>query len=589
MKKLLFYFLTLSLLLTVSYACKDKDDPITEKGTLESATYNHTTKSFTLTYSSGQNETVNAVIDNTSDTPTAIATLTDGTIVYVADASVSGNATISKEINVVSQFVYDGLSTYYFWADEVQSKTPKITDVNPSNYFYKILNATDTQHGWSWITDDVDALLAGFEGQSLSFGYDLGFTILNNVVYAYIKYVYAGTPAEKAGLKRLDLIGKLNGQPIRTVQRDGGTYISSADVDLLYGNNAVKFTVYQYSGTQIVQDKEVTITPDNSAKDPVLYENIYQIGTKKIGYLFYTDFYDNYNNRLYEVFSKFKQNGVTDLVLDLRYNTGGAVSSAIYLASMIAPRTNVENKEPFVVMNYNNLLNTSFDKWYNDAKPEDKYKYDRKDYLGVYNSVKDQNPLNANLNLNKVYIIATGNSYSASELTTFCLEPYMDVVHIGGNTGGKYTASWTIHGYDSFEDNEGNSRAIPLYDETKLTSTEKIQLKNWAMQPIVAMYANKKGDSFDNPGYLKPDPDCEMNEGFGLLSNWTPLGDTKDVFLGQALYLISGDENYKPVQTRYTRALTENIAIRGSEDGKPVIIENKLTADDFQKIRELRK
>ena len=103
------------------------------------------------------------------------------------------------------------------------------------------------------------------------------------------------------------------------------------------------------------------------------------------------------------------------------------------------------------------------------------------------------------------------------------------------------------------------------------------------------MYANKNGDSFDNPGYLKPDPDCEMNEGFGLLSNWTPLGDTKDVFLGQALYLISGDENYKPVQTRYTQALTENIAIRGSEDGKPVIIENKLTADDFQKIRELRK
>lgn len=525
MRKLVSYFFAFSLLLAVSYSCKDKDDLFTE------------------------------------------------------------------EVNVVSQFVYDGLSTYYYWANEVESKKPQITDVDPSNYFYKILNSTDTQHGWSWITDDVEALLAEFEGKSLSFGYDLGFMTENNMVYAYIKYVYADTPADKAGLKRLDLIGKINGQRIRTEERNGSTYVNSEDVGLLYGNNTVKFTVYQYSGGQIVQDqeREVTITPDDSAKDPVLYENIYQIGDKKIGYLFYTDFYDNYNHRLYEVFNGFKQNGVTDLVLDLRYNTGGAVSSAIYLASLIAPRTYVENRDPFVVMNYNNFLNTSFDKWYKEAAPADKYKYDRKDYLGVYSSPKDQNPLNANLNLNKVYIIATGNSYSASELTTFCLEPYMDVVHIGGNTGGKYTASWTIHGYDSFEDNEGNSRAIPLYDETKLTSTEKIQLKNWAMQPIVAMYANKNGDSFDNPGYLKPDPDCEMNEGFGLLSNWTPLGDTKDVFLGQALYLISGDENYKPVQTRYTQALTENIAIRGSEDGKPVIIENKLTADDFQKIRELRK
>ena len=111
MRKLLSYFFAFSLLLAVSYSCKDKDDLFTE------------------------------------------------------------------EVNVVSQFVYDGLSTYYYWANEVESKKPQITDVDPSNYFYKILNSTDTQHGWSWITDDVDALLAGFEGQSLKFSYEQGFTI----------------------------------------------------------------------------------------------------------------------------------------------------------------------------------------------------------------------------------------------------------------------------------------------------------------------------------------------------------------------------------------------------------------------------
>jgi len=136
--------------------------------------------------------------------------------------------------------------------------------------------------------------------------------------------------------------------------------VSDNDINLLFGNNPVKFTLYRLSGSNVVQDKEVTITPDKSAKDPVLYDNVYNIGDKKIGYLFYTDFFDNYNNRLFEVFSNFKQTGVTDLVLDLRYNRGGDVTAATYLASLIAPRSIVETKAPFVVMNYNNLLNTLF-------------------------------------------------------------------------------------------------------------------------------------------------------------------------------------------------------------------------------------
>lgn len=495
-----------------------------------------------------------------------------------------------QPVNTVSQFVFDGLSTYYFWADEVENKNPSSTDNDPETYFYSILNSTDTQHGWSWITDDVDGLLAGFSGTSLSFGYDLGFTIIDNVVYAYVKYVYNNTPAAKAGLKRLNLIGKLNGQTIKTEQRNGITYVSSNDINLLYGSNTVEFTVYKISDDQIIQDKEITITPNESGKDPVLYDNIYTIGDKKIGYLFYTDFYDNYNHRLYEVFTQFKLAGVTDLVLDLRYNTGGSVSSAIYLASLIAPRTDVENKSPFVVMNYNNLLNTSFDKWYNEAKPADKYKYDRKEYLGVYDSTQDENPLEANLDLNKVYIIATGGSYSASELTPFCLEPYMDVVHIGGNTGGKYTASWTIHAFDPLKDQTGQARANTLYDATKLSSSEKNQLQNWAMQPIVAMYADKDSISFHNPGYLIPDHMLE--EGFGMLEYWVPLGDTKDVLLGQALYLITGDEAYKPVQPQSARSIqhAEDNVFTPIDPAKPVIIDNrKLTTEDFQKLQELRK
>jgi Periplasmic protease len=325
------------------------------------------------------------------------------------------------KINPVSQFVYDGMSTYYLWANEVVNKKPTVADTDPEDYFYRILNSTDTQHGWSRITDDVDALMADFSGESLSFGYVLSFYLIGNDPYAYIKYVYPNTPAAKAGLQRLDFIGKLNDVKLSTVQQNGYTYISDRDYDLLFGNSAVKFTTYKLSGTTLVQDKEVTITPDKTPKDPVIYSNIYTIGEKRIGYLFYADFVDDFDYRLYEVFDAFKTAEITDLILDLRYNHGGAVTSAIYLSSMIAPRAAVENKSPFIVMNYNDLLNRSFDKWYNEAAEADKYKYDRKDYLGTYTS-SNKNPLDVNLDLKQVYIIATDDSYSAAELTIFLLK-----------------------------------------------------------------------------------------------------------------------------------------------------------------------
>lgn len=475
----------------------------------------------------------------------------------------------TPKINTVTQFVYDGLSLYYYWADEVAAQKPTAADSDPKKYFDKVLNTTDKQHGWSWIADDVDALLAGFSGKSLSFGYSLGFSIIDNKPYAYIKYVFPNSPAGKAGLQRLDFIGKLNDVDITTVNRNGGTYISDRDYNLLFGNNAVKFTTYKLINNKMVQDKEITITPDDSAKDPVLYSHIYTVGGKKVGYLFYTNFVDDFNASLFNVFSQFKQEGVTDLVLDLRYNTGGAVSSAIYLASMIAPRAVVEAKSPFIVMDYNRELNNYF-----DTK-----KIDRKDYLGTYNTKAESNPLDANLNLNKVYIIATGGSYSASELITYCLRSYMDVVHIGNKTGGKYTASWTIHAYDT-------SKGATVYGTSELTDAQKAELKNWAMQPIVAMYANKDSKSFSSPGYLAPNYD--LKEGFGFIDYFKPLGDTKDVFLGQALYLITGDASYQPIQPKSTRSTTliiEDV----NEKAIPVIDNRKLSPEDFRNIRELRR
>ncbi len=335
-----------------------------------------------------------------------------------------------QNINPVSEFAYDGLSIYYKWADELKGKEPIVSDNDPKKYFKSLLSEPDTKHGWSWITDDVEGLLKGFEGKSLSFGFGLNFIKRDEqakTYFAVIKYVFPNTPAHEKGLKRIDIIGEID-----------GAKITANNYRKLYGNQPATFSIYQYDADKkLKKAKEVTVTPREINTNPVLLDSIYTIGNKKIGYLFYTSFLDNYNSALYQVFEKFKQEKVTDLVLDLRYNHGGAVSSAVYLASMIAPRMKVESKEILLQMNYNKSINAMFNK--NNWKRTDK--------LGIYNTKKLPNPLDANLNLQKVYVIATGDSYSASELTTFCLKSHMEVVHIGNKTGGKYTAQITTKNY----------------------------------------------------------------------------------------------------------------------------------------------
>ncbi|MDR1517150.1 MAG: hypothetical protein LBS52_03470 [Dysgonamonadaceae bacterium] len=430
-----------------------------------------------------------------------------------------GGGSKNDEVNLVSQFVYDGMSSYYLWNKEILSKKPTAKDSDPEKYFYGILNSTDTKHAWSWITDDVESLLASFSGEETkAFGFNpfpLWFDDSHTRLLAFVRFVFPNTPAFQAGLKRGEIITHVNG-----VQLNGTNYSA------IYGATAT--TTFTVCDQNMENPRDLQITPGNFSTDPVLYHDVHSVGGKKIGYLFYTNFIGRYNASLYAAFQDFKQAGIDDLVLDLRYNTGGEVSAAIYLASLTAPKIDVQNKRVFTTMSYNDNLNAAYDK----------NKWDRNDYLGAYDKNVEQDPLNVNMDLDKVYIIATGGSYSASELLTFCLAPYMDVKHIGEKTGGKYTASITLHAYDSFEDAGGNPRAQPIYNVSGLTLNQKSTLKNWAMQPIVGRYTDKNGKDFIDTDGLVPDYAVQSQE--YNTSTWKPIGNEDDYLFAKAISLIAG-------------------------------------------------
>jgi C-terminal processing protease CtpA/Prc len=435
---------------------------------------------------------------------------------------------IPHNVPVVSQFIYDGMSRDYLWNEQMQGKRPTAADTDAVRYFESLLY-TPTDR-WSWITDDIQGLLDSFAGEATdAFGFAPLALLVDEAtgrVEGLVRYVYPDTPAEEAGIRRGDVIIGANGAALTT-----------SNFGVLFGaNRETTFTVLDQN---LENQREVPITPRNFPTNPVLHSSIHEIGGRRIGYLFYTGFRSNFNEYLFETFRKFHQANITDLVLDLRYNPGGDISAATYLASLIAPRAAVENQSVFTTLSFNKFINELYDE----------RGWARNRYLGRFDA-GFPNPLNANLNLNRVFILATEFSASASELITFCLRPYMEVVHIGGETSGKYTASWTIHAFNNFAVN-GQSRTQTVYNERRLSSAQRDALRNWGMQPIVGRYTDRDGRDFVSEGTLTPDVQMDTRRQERTTENWKPIGDERDYLFAKAISLITGQSHVEtPTSTR---------------------------------------
>jgi carboxyl-terminal processing protease len=196
------------------------------------------------------------------------------------------------------------------------------------------------------------------------------------------------------------------------------------------------------------------------------------------------------------IFSKFKSEGITDLVLDLRFNSGGSESSAQSLASFIGK--DIDATKTFERRIYN-------------AKVEAEILKDPalgQGYLTTKFQAKDAN-IGGQLTGGRVYILTSSRTASASELIINALKPFMDVFLIGDVTYGK------------------NVGSISIYDEDSKTNT-------WGLQPIVVKVFNSLGQSEYGNGFQ---PNV-LDEDNGLYLY--PLGDQREALLAQAIGQITG-------------------------------------------------
>ena len=293
-------------------------------------------------------------------------------------------------------------------------------------------------------TGKTGALKADLNGSANDYGFSVQY---NNDTDLRVKYVYPNSPAAQQGLTRGCRITSVNGRTDLTYP-GAVNFLNSA----IFGTNAsISLAFNDIAGnpkTAIVVSSLYTV-------NPILFTNVYTVGTKKVGYIVFNSFTNNYSAAINAVFSNFATQGVSELVIDLRYNGGGYVSTATQIINLVAPAGETGNT--MFTSYYNNYLQSITAAQRKASVLAHQPLLDDNGKLqtfttgvnGKYATYADLNYLptaadniekfakSGSLTLNRVYFIVTGSTASASELTINSLKPVMDVKLIGRTTYGK--------------------------------------------------------------------------------------------------------------------------------------------------------
>ena len=451
-------------------------------------------------------------------------------IVFLAIATIScsDKENIPTDIQV-QNFVWKGLNAYYLWQKDV----PDLSDRrfnnnqelfgyldnynNPENLFYNLLHIPseypkDPNRTYSWIVDDYIALEQSFEGTRQTTGIKLkgaDYADGSGNYYVYVYDVVKNSDAETKGIVRGMLITEVN-----------GTILTRANVNTLFSANSFTVQLADYNaGNPISNGTTITLNSAIVTENPIKKTTVIVDGSHTIGYLMYNQFSRDFDGDLNTEFANFKTAGITDLIIDLRYNGGGSVQTAVYLGSMIAGQGNdklfskqVWNNKVMDGRNPDDFINNFTDKILN------------KDSNG--NTILDEN-IN-NLNLPTVYFIVSENTASASELVINALSPYINVKLVGSQTYGKHVGSITLYDSDNFSRNGPNFKTNHA----------------WAMQPIVLEIQNSNGEN--KPEGFIPEVIIEEDPG-----NLGVFGDPTEPLLERTIqYITTGAKGVSATKKR---------------------------------------
>jgi C-terminal processing protease CtpA/Prc len=399
-----------------------------------------------------------------------------------------------------NEWIYKIMDENYLWYEELSAKKSSLDfDQEPDEFFKKLLSDNDgvKRNGnhfyFSTIEKKPEKSKAISETEpTYGFEYIVYSFTDADFEYARVLYVLPGSPAEEAGLLRDDWIVGMNGSD---------NNITDAFTTLEEGSDAltVKIAKPNYDKEGWTDKGDLTLSAAKiMSNTPLFKDSVYVYGDRKIGYLVYNHFSREaegtddgaYDTQMKSLFSEFKSEGVNEFVLDLRFNSGGLVTCAQLLSSLLAP-ANALGKN-FCTLSYNDK------------------KKNRESKLNFDSRVSA-----SNLNLKRLYVLTGRFTASASEAVINCLKPYMDDVRIiGEKTIGKAVGSSPYGEDDDYE---------------------------WILHPITLRIVNSEGKA--DYGQVGFEPDVFIDEYDYPFVKLLPLGDTKEVLLSAAIGEITGNQS----------------------------------------------
>ena len=367
-----------------------------------------------------------------------------------------------------NQWIYNQMSELYFWYKDMPKSDELNFGIEPENFFKKLLSNKDR---FSWC--EINSNYQGVSSTSyatlpdeIGFEYQAYQDMLHNTVYEVL-YI---TEDE------VFLSGIARGDWLKVVSQTGDSFV--------FEKGIIRNDVFVATTENIV----ISLAATRSNKT-VYMDSIYIIGQKKIGYMVYLEFDEKID--IIPTFKYFKQNNINELILDLRYNPGGYVSTCSFLSALIVKNSALG--KPFQLQEYNDIQSSFYYTNYGDS-------------VLVENIPNSSVAVQNNLNLNKLYVITSNHTASASEAVIIGLRPYMDVIVIGDVTTGKGVGSHTI-----------------------ANSAYKYQL-----QPITFRYYNMQHQTVPDEGLI---PDYHINETYSKLD----LGNINEPLLNVSLSIVSGN------------------------------------------------
>jgi C-terminal processing protease CtpA/Prc len=374
---------------------------------------------------------------------------------------------VDDPLNFEKKYLFSIMNDIYYWYKDVPQNIDRSGITTLNAYFDTLLVPHDR---WSW-------MMNGEEYQSMETGqykiYGASFSQPIDYYNDYsvrVRYVFDNSPMSENGVKRGYELTHLNGKTVSEL-------ISNGTINSVLAQESNVFTFKSASGESFSFSANARLVSTRSVlKSLVFTSNDFPGLPYNVGYLNYYTFNDNMISDLDNAFATFKNANVKELILDLRYNGGGDGGAMSYIANLLG---NEATESQILSKRKHNDKNASA---YDNTASATTY---------IHRSA-------SSLDVNRIFILSTKATASASEVLINGLRPLMNIVQVGSVTYGKPYGMYVIP-----------------YPQNNYTNPSYVFL------PICFLTVNKNGVAdYENgltPDHLRPD---DLYHDFGVEEDW---------------------------------------------------------------------